>query len=78
MWFVRALGVVASSLIAVPAFAAGGDAARAAIQKIAPLQEISEFRESALPGYYEASPEVAEAEEAEGQWRAARQMAVRF
>ena len=53
MWFVRALCVVASSLIAVPAFAAGGDAARAAIQKIAPLQEISEFRESALPGYYE-------------------------
>jgi thiol:disulfide interchange protein DsbC len=50
---VRALGIVALSLIPGLALAAEGDAARAAIQKIAPLQQISEFRESALPGFYE-------------------------
>ena len=53
MSLVRALGIVALSLIPGLAFAAEGDAARAAIQKIAPLQQISEFRESALPGFYE-------------------------
>jgi thiol:disulfide interchange protein DsbC len=50
---VRALGVVAFSLLPGLALGAGGEAARAAIQRIAPMQEISEFRESALPGYYE-------------------------
>lgn len=35
------------------AWAAGGDAARAAIQKVAPLQKVEAFRASALPGYYE-------------------------
>ena len=35
------------------AWAAGGEAARASIQKLAPLQQLKAFRASALPGYYE-------------------------
>ncbi len=53
MLVLRALCVVLFSFALVPAFAAEGDAARATIQKTAPLQQISEFRKSALPGYYE-------------------------
>jgi thiol:disulfide interchange protein DsbC len=48
-----ALCVVVSSAILGQAKAAEGDAARAAIQKIAPLRQVSAFRKSALPGYYE-------------------------
>jgi thiol:disulfide interchange protein DsbC len=33
--------------------AAPGDTARAAIQKLAPMQQLKGFRKSALPGYYE-------------------------
>ncbi|MBN8481009.1 MAG: DsbC family protein [Xanthomonadales bacterium] len=36
-----------------PARAADGDAARAAIQRLAPMQQLKGFRKSALPGYYE-------------------------
>lgn len=53
MLVLRALCVLLVSLALVPALAAEGDAARATIQKTAPLQQISAFRESALPGYYE-------------------------
>ena len=53
MTVLRALCVVFLVLSLAPAFAAEGDAARATIQKIAPLQQISAFRKSALPGYYE-------------------------
>ena len=35
------------------AHAAPGDGARAAIQKLAPMQQVEAFRKSALPGYYE-------------------------
>jgi thiol:disulfide interchange protein DsbC len=49
----RALCVVFLGFSLAQAGAAEGDAARAAIQKIAPLQQISAFRKSALPGYYE-------------------------
>lgn len=54
MTVLRALCLLALSFTLVPAFAGEGDAARAAIQKVAPLQELSGFRESKLPGYYEA------------------------
>ncbi|MGB0134509.1 DsbC family protein [Dokdonella sp.] len=53
MMLLRALCVVFLGLPFVQAYAAEGDAARATIQKIAPLQQISAFRKSALPGYYE-------------------------
>jgi thiol:disulfide interchange protein DsbC len=53
MMFLRALCVVFLGSSFAQAYAAEGDAARAAIQKIAPLQQISAFRKSALPGYYE-------------------------
>lgn len=53
MMVLRALCVVVLALPFALAFAGEGDAARAAIQKIAPLQQISAFRKSALPGYYE-------------------------
>jgi thiol:disulfide interchange protein DsbC len=49
----RALCVLILSMTLTEAFAAEGDAARATIQKIAPLQQISAFRQSALPGYFE-------------------------
>ncbi|MEO8010555.1 MAG: DsbC family protein [Dokdonella sp.] len=46
--------LLAASLLALaPVYAAAADAARAAIQKVAPLQRIAGFRESALPGYFE-------------------------
>ncbi len=53
MLVLRALCVLLFSLNFGSAAAAEGDAARATIQKIAPLQQVSEFRKSALPGYYE-------------------------
>ncbi|MCB1574252.1 MAG: DsbC family protein, partial [Xanthomonadales bacterium] len=53
MKFLCALCVVVSSVFLGQAMAAEGDAARAAIQKIAPMQQVSAFRKSALPGYYE-------------------------
>ncbi|HMM65358.1 MAG TPA: DsbC family protein [Dokdonella sp.] len=53
MTVLQALGVVFFGLFLGQANAAEGDAARAAIQKVAPLQQISAFRKSALPGYYE-------------------------
>ena len=53
MSVLRALGVLVLGLALVPAVAAEGDAARATMQKTAPLQSISAFRPSALPGYYE-------------------------
>lgn len=40
-------------LPSVAAWAAEGDAARAAMQKLAPMQQLKGFRISALPGYYE-------------------------
>ena len=40
-------------LALVDANAADGDVARAAIQKLSPMQQLTGFRESALPGYYE-------------------------
>lgn len=49
----RALFVLVVGFALVPAFADEGGAARAAIQKTAPLKQISAFRKSALPGYYE-------------------------
>lgn len=45
--------VVAGILSATVVVAAEGDAARAAIQSIAPLQQVHAFRRSALPGYFE-------------------------
>ena len=53
MLVLRAFCLLLLSLPLVSAFAAEGDAARATIQKIAPLQQVSAFRKSALPGYYE-------------------------
>ncbi|HET9031941.1 MAG TPA: DsbC family protein [Dokdonella sp.] len=53
MMVLRALCLLALSFILVPAFADEGDAAHAAIQKIAPLQQVTAFRQSKLPGYYE-------------------------
>ncbi len=53
MMALRALCLLAASLTFVPAFADEGAAARAAIQKIAPLQEITVFGKSKLPGYFE-------------------------
>ena len=53
MSVLRALCVLVFGLALLPALAAEGDAARATIQKTAPLQSISAFRQSALPGYYE-------------------------
>jgi thiol:disulfide interchange protein DsbC len=49
----RALCAMILGMTLAQAFAAEGDAARASIQKVAPLQQISDFRESALPGYFE-------------------------
>lgn len=49
----RAMGVIFGILSAALAVAAEGDAARAAIQSIAPLQQVHAFRRSALPGYFE-------------------------
>ncbi len=46
--------LLAASLLALaPVGAGASDAARAAIQKVAPLERIAGFRESALPGYFE-------------------------
>jgi len=42
-----------STLPFAAARAADGEAAREAIQKIAPMQQLKGFRQSALPGYYE-------------------------
>ena len=53
MMVLRALCAMLFGLSFAQVSAAEGDAARAAIQKIAPLQQISAFRKSALPGYYE-------------------------
>lgn len=53
MMVLRALCVVILGFCFTQVSAAEGDAARAAIQKIAPMQPISAFRKSALPGYYE-------------------------
>lgn len=53
MKVLRALCVVVFSLYAVLAWAAEGEAARAAIQSIAPMQQVSAFRKSELPGYFE-------------------------
>lgn len=53
MLVLRALCVLGVCFALVPAFAAEGDAARVTIQKTAPLKQISAFRASALPGYYE-------------------------
>ena len=53
MKLVFALCIVVFSTIPGQAAAAEGDAARAAIQKIAPMQQVTAFRKSALPGYYE-------------------------
>ena len=53
MLLLRVLCVLMFSFGLAHAMAAEGDAARATIQKIAPLQQISAFGKSALPGYYE-------------------------
>ena len=53
MLVLRTLCVVFLGFSLTQVFAAEGDAARATIQKIAPLQQISAFRKSPLPGYYE-------------------------
>ena len=53
MLVLRVLCVLLFSFGLAHAMAADGDAARATIQKIAPLQQISAFGKSALPGYYE-------------------------
>lgn len=53
MLVLRTLCVVFLGFSHAQLFAAEGDAARATIQKIAPLQQISAFRKSSLPGYYE-------------------------
>ena len=53
MIVLRALCSLMFSLALISAQAGEGDAARATIQKTAPLQQITEFRKSALPGYYE-------------------------
>lgn len=53
MTVLRAVCLVVFSTLLGQAAAAEGDAARAAIQKVAPLQQISAFRKSALPGYFE-------------------------
>lgn len=46
--------LLAALLLALAPLGAGAsDAARAAIQKVAPLERIAGFRESALPGYFE-------------------------
>lgn len=44
---------IALFVLAGPVVAAEGDAARAAIQATAPLHQVSAFRASALPGYFE-------------------------
>lgn len=49
----RALCLLVLSFSLSSAFADEGRAARAAIQKISPLQQISAFAKSKLPGYYE-------------------------
>jgi thiol:disulfide interchange protein DsbC len=49
----RALYIVIFFVTPVFANADEGGAARAAIQKIAPLQQITAFRKSELPGYFE-------------------------
>lgn len=53
MMALRALCLLAFAFILAPAFADEGDAAHAAIQKIAPLQQVTAFGKSKLPGYYE-------------------------
>lgn len=53
MRLLRALLALGFALYLLPALAAEGDAARAVIQKTAPLQKISGFRASQLPGYFE-------------------------
>jgi thiol:disulfide interchange protein DsbC len=53
MFVLRVLCILAFAMPLLHAQAAEGDAARAAIQKIAPLQKVSGFRKSALPGYFE-------------------------
>lgn len=45
--------LLALALPPATAQAADGDAARRAIQKLAPMQQIKNFRASTLPGYYE-------------------------
>ncbi len=51
--FVRAICAFMLSFALLSVQADEGDAARATIQKIAPLQQVTAFRKSALPGYYE-------------------------
>lgn len=53
MFLLRALCVFVLGAPLLQAQAVEGDAARAAIQKIAPMKQISGFRQSALPGYFE-------------------------
>ena len=49
----RALCLLTFSFALLSAHADEGDAAREAIQRVAPLQQVTAFRKSALPGYYE-------------------------
>lgn len=53
MTLARALCVFMFSFALLSAHADEGDSARATIQKISPLQQVTAFRKSALPGYYE-------------------------
>lgn len=53
MPLLRVLCALGFAVFLLPVQAAEGDAARAVIQKTAPLQKISGFRQSQLPGYFE-------------------------
>ena len=53
MKVLRAFFLLVGILSAGIVLAAEGAAARAAIQSIAPLQQVHAFRRSALPGYFE-------------------------